>query len=155
MTEALALLPIIFFLVLPLTALIFLVRKFMLKTNRSANLGLREIFLGCLMLCAGVTGLVATIMIPGSVFNVRDTIQSSTTAIVYILASMIFLMTGITIKGITGKFLMILGIIMLLISLVPILYSIGKIAGLIATFLAFIILVGLTIKASKKGTNNG
>lgn len=146
---------LLFFIVLPIVVIVLVVRHFINKnkkngTNKPVKLGLRELLLGCLMLCATVTGITGVVMIPKAVFDADDITKSSLALIVYITASLLFLILGVLLKNLTGKYLMILGILLLIFSVVPFVSNMGKSAGFIAVLVAFIVLVALVVKSSKK-----
>lgn len=149
------LLNFLLFIVAPIVVLVLIIRYFVAKKKDPQNLnkpafGLRELLLGSLMLAAAITGITGALMVPVGFLNVEDIADSSTALVVYIVASMLFLIAGVVIKDLTGKFLMILGIIMLLFSVLPFAANFGQSAGFVAVLIAFIVLVALIVRASRK-----
>lgn len=89
-------------------------------------------------------------MFPVGFLGVDNIGKSSTALVTYVIASMLFLIAGTIIKNLTGKFLMTLGIFMLLFSVLPFITNAGKSTGLIAILIAFIVLVTLIVRSSRK-----
>lgn len=142
------------FLALLVTVLSYLIKRFTTKPGDSAKpvnaFGLRETFLGCLIICASIIGLAGSLMIPNSVFSANYLTNPSVTLIIYIATSMILLMSGMKLKGLTGRFLMILGVILLVVNIIPFVNNMSRGIGLVAVLIAFIVLVGLIVKASRE-----
>lgn len=117
------------------------------------GIGLKEVYLVCLIGAATMTGLAGILLIPRVYFDIENVFDSSSALFIYLFISMIILIGGIALKKLTGKFLMLLSVFLLLISVVPLVASAGQGAGFLAVLVAFGVLVGLIIKSNNKANH--
>ncbi len=142
--------------VLPIVLVVWLIKYFLHRKDpehKTKSLGLRELMLVSIMISAGVAGISGIILIPMVFFGVEDIDGSNTALFIYLAASMLLLMLGIFLKDLTGKFLMILGIILLVVSVVPFVGNFGSTAAFIVLLLVFVALVSLIVRVSRKEKN--
>lgn len=114
---------------------------------------LKLIFLVCLMAVAATAGIAGVILIPKAFFGVNEFAGSGTALTVYLLASMFMIIVGILLKELTGKFLMIIGILLLIFSVLPYVAQYKTLGGFFLVLATFIVLVYLVVKSSRKVHN--
>lgn len=151
-----AILSLVITFVLPVLIIVWIVKHFSHRkdsNHKTKPTGLRELMLGFIMITAGVAGIAGIVLIPMVFFDVEDIGDSNTSLFIYLTASMLLLMLGIFLKDLTGKFLMILGIILLLVSVVPFVENFGSSGAFIVLLLVFVALVVLIVRVSRKEHN--
>lgn len=134
------------YLVIPVLLIVFLIMRSKNK-NKSA---LEDLINICLSLVTFTTGLIGIGFAPNAFFNIDNPLKSTTALAIYLSASMLLLISGVLLKGRTGKLLMIMGIFLLAMSIIPSITNFGSLGLFLVVFLVFIVLVGTIIKVSKK-----
>lgn len=140
--------------------LIVLVIRLLLghKGKNAKPIGLREILLTCLIIAAGYAGLVGLFMLPYAFVGTDSgTYKEESYGILaaHLVAAIGLLISGMIVGRLTGRFVMSLGIILLIGSTFPAFETLGSSGGFIAVLLAFIALIVITVKVSKKAENHG
>lgn len=143
---------------IPVGLIIFIIRHFT-KNKDSKSEGsknrdpLRDVFLFSITMSAGIAGVTGIFLIPSTFFNVADITQSSKAMSIYLIFSMILLICGVVIKELTGKFLMVLGVILLVFSVLPFIDQFKSVGGFVVALLVFGLLVGMIVRSNKKVGN--
>ncbi len=144
------------FLAVPVLIVVFLI-KLIAKSAKPRDDGnhvdidhLKSIFLVCLMIAAAIAGIAGVILIPKAFFGVNEFAGSGAALTVYLLASMLMIIVGILLKELTGKFLMIIGILLLVFSVLPYVAQYKTLGGFFLVLATFIVLVYLVVKNSRK-----
>lgn len=149
-----AILSVLVTVVLPIAIVVWIVRYFYHRSHphekKKFSFGLRELIITSIVITAGFAGISGIVLSPITFFDVEDISDSSTALFIYLVASMVLLMLGIALKDLTGKFLMILGVIILLFSVVPFIGEVGSSGAFIALLLVFVSLVAIIIRVSRK-----
>lgn len=124
------------------------------NTKAVRSFGLREVTLGSLMIAAGFAGLSGFILLPYALF--ADDASNTKHILVALVSVVGLLVGGLALRGLTGKFLMIIGVLLLLGGFGPAFDSLdSSVTGLLAVLTAFGILIGVTIWVSRKGQGDG
>lgn len=144
--------------IIPIAIIYFLVRYFTRgkgPNGRSSKppSGLREVFLFSIICAATFAGLASIFLLPVAFLGVEDFAGSGTALAVYLIASMAFLMLGMIFKDIVGRFLMVMGIIILVFSVLPYVANFRSTGGFLLVLGVFILLVFLIVRASRKEHN--
>lgn len=143
---------------IPVGIVIFLIRLF--TKNKNSKPGeskprdmVRDIFLLSIIMSAGISGIAGIFIIPTTFFNVTDITQSGTAMSIYLIFSMILLIAGVYMKELTGKFLMILGVVILIFSVLPFIDQFKSIGGFIVALIVFGLLVWLVVRSNRKASH--
>lgn len=147
---------------IPILLIVLIIRALSNKKNKDGDkskstlhFNLQNFIIICFSLSALIVGLSAFFMIPEAFFNAKPFgEEASISIVVYLTISMLLLILGMMIKKFTGKFLMILSLIMLVAGVLPFLDQFSSAGGFLVVLVIFIALVTFTVKNARK-TNNG
>ena len=119
----------------------------------------RDVVLATLMAAAGFVGLAGLYVLPYVLFD-SDALfsnDSPSTSIfaVHLVCAVGLMIAGMLFQKVTGKFLMVVGLLLLITASFPALEGIGSAGSLIAVIAAFAVLVALTVHVSRKAAKNG
>lgn len=124
--------------------------------KKTKPFGFREIILTCLVIAAGFAGIVGFFSLPYAF--VEDSSSGSESYVIlatHLVCAMGLLIAGMLAGHFTGKFVMSIGIILLIASAIPALETLGSAGGFLAVIIAFFVLIAITIKVTKKADGNG
>jgi len=137
---------------LPILFLVWLVRLMVRnvgghKDNKpKQELTDRDVIMGFLILAAGTSGLSGVFGIAENVFGGTGTPSGFASLII---SAMLLLVVGYVLRGLSGKFLMVLGVIVLAMALPSVFSNLGDIGTFFLILVAFIGLIVAAIKIGK------
>jgi hypothetical protein len=147
----------LFSILIPLVVVVLIVR--LIAHHRGSGpkrpfLQFREVILGSLILAAGFCGVAGLYALPVAIFG-PDEEFSTQVLVMHLVSAIVLLILGLFVKQVTGKFLMVVGLILLLGAFGPAFEALGSAGALIAVVVAFIVLIGVTVYVSRKASKNG
>lgn len=147
----------LFSILIPLLIIVLIVRLIMHHRGNGQKrplLQFREVVLASLILAAGFSGVAGLFALPIALFG-SDSEFSTQVLTTHLISAIALLISGLLIKQVTGKFLMIVGLILLLSAFGPAFQTLGSAGALVAVLLAFAVLVAVTVHVSRKARANG
>lgn len=135
--------------------IIFLIVRFFVNRHKkkSTPITYLEILRWTILLAAGYCGIAGITTFPYAVIG--SDVESNTLVITYLLAGMLLLLAGLALKELTGKFLMVLGTLLLLIGIVPVFDAFGSSGAFAAVLAAFVVLIVIAVRMSRKANRHG
>lgn len=120
--------------------------------NKNAD-SVKDLFLIFVIFAAIASGLSGIILFPKVFLGVDNLSDSGVALTFYFITSMILVMAGIQIKQLVGRFLMLLGISIIIFAVYPYITNYKTIAGFLVILATFILLVYLIIRSHNKDKN--
>ena len=139
------------FVVLPIAAIVWFVRFLMHrgKGSKSARkLEFRDLLIVASVSAAGFCGIIALYYFPLAVFGVTE--ENSSVFAMRLIGGMVLLLVGLWMKGVTGNFLMSIGIIGFLLAMPFAFDNFGSVGTFALVVAAFIGLIVAALRQSKK-----
>jgi hypothetical protein len=145
-------------LLVPVLIIVLIIRLIMRHRDGAHQNGpllkFREVLLSTLVIAAGYCGVVGLYALPIALFG-EESEYANQVLVTHLISAIMLLIAGLFIKNVTGKFLMVVGLFLLLMALGPAFQTLGSGGALLAVILAFAVLIVITVHVSRKARTNG
>lgn len=137
--------------------IVFLIVILVRRSNHGSQVGTthttsvtRDLSLAFLLVAGSTVGVMALYQSPVRLFGAES--NGSSAFIVRLVAGFAVLLAGLLLDGLMRYYLLITSTLVLLMSSIYIFTNLGSAGALVALVVAMIVLIGVTIRLSKKGS---
>lgn len=122
------------------------------KSKAARSMNDREFILGMLAAAAGLAGLISLYELPVLLVSDERNSESAIFAI-RIVIGISLLLVGLLLREFTGKFLMVIGVIFMVLASPFLFENLGSFGAFLAVLFAFITLIAAAVHFNKKSRN--